>query len=272
MSRDLFDLTDKVAIVTGGNGFLGGAMARALACYGAKTVIIGRNCETVKNRAAEINGLDKESLGIVADVLNEDSLNSARAEVVKKFGRIDILVNAAGGNIQEAVLEPEESFFEKPLRDQKQVIELNLLGTMNPIHVFGEILCYQKTGSIINISSEAVPRVISRVPGYSAAKAAVENFTRWLAVDLTTRYGDRIRVNAIRPGFFLADQNRRLLKKENGELTARGDQIVKHTPMGRFGHAEELAGVVIFLASDASKFVTGEVITVDGGFSCYSGV
>lgn len=272
MSRDLFDLTDKVALITGGNGFLGGAMARALACYGARTVIIGRNSKTVKSRVCEIVDLGRESMGIVADVLNEESLSSARDEVLSKFGGIDILINAAGGNTKEAVIEQNQSFFKKPLRDQKQVIELNLLGTMNPIHVFGEILCNQRAGSIINISSEAVPRVISRVPGYSAAKAAVENFTRWLAVDLATRYADRIRVNAIRPGFFVADQNRRLLTKENGELTARGDQIVKHTPMGRFGHAEELAGVVIFLASDASKFVTGEVITVDGGFSCYSGV
>jgi NAD(P)-dependent dehydrogenase (short-subunit alcohol dehydrogenase family) len=272
MSRDLFDLTNKVAIITGGNGFLGGAMAKALACYGARTVIIGRNRETVKNRACEIVDSGRESIGIVADVLSEESLNAARDVVMGKFGRIDILINAAGGNTKEAVIEPNDSFFKKPLRDQKQVIELNLLGTMNPIHVFGNIMCNQETGTIINISSEAVPKVISRVPGYSAAKAAVENFTRWLAVDLATRYGDRIRVNGIRPGFFLADQNRRLLTRENGELTSRGDQIVKHTPMGRFGHAEELEGVVIFLASEASKFVTGEVITVDGGFGCYSGV
>ena len=272
MGLSLFNLTGKVAIVTGGNGVLGGAMAKALASAGAKTVIIGRNSKTVDQRVDEIRAAGNITVGIAADVMNTDELITARDQVIEEFKRIDILINAAGGTKKEAIINPDESFFEKPIDAHREVVDLNLFGTIIPTQVFGEIMSKQRSGSIINIGSEAVPRSLTRALGYAASKAAAENFTRWLASELALKYGEGLRVNTIRPGFFLGEQNRRLLTHEDGSLTERGQLIVQHTPMGRFGEAEELAGAAIYLASDASRFVTGEVITVDGGFNSYGGV
>jgi len=272
MGLNLFQLDGKVAIITGGNGVLGGAMAKALASAGATTVILGRNQDTVDVRVNEIREMGHESMGIAADVLKADELIIAKKNILEQFGRIDILVNAAGGTVKEAIINPDESFFEKPIDAHKYVVDLNLFGTVTPTQVFGEVMSEQKSGSIINIGSMAVPRALSRALGYAVSKAAAENFTCWLAVELASKYGDGLRVNTIRPGFFVGEHNRRLLLNEDGSLTERGQLIVKNTPMGRFGEAEELAGAVIYLASDASKFVTGEVITVDGGFNSFSGV
>lgn len=269
---NIFDLSEKVAVVTGGNGVLGGAMAIALAHAGAHIVILGRNPQTVQKRVQEIIDLGYQSLGISADVLNPEELLEARAKILERFGRIDVLINAAGGTVPGATINPDQSFFKIPMDAHKYVVDLNLFGTMIPIQVFGEVMHQQKSGSIINIGSEAVPRAITRALGYAASKAALENFTRWLAVELATKYGDGMRVNTIRPGFFVGEQNRKLLLNEDGSLTQRGQLIVANTPMGRFGNPDELGGAAVYLASDASKFVTGEVMTVDGGFNSFSGV
>ncbi len=272
MGIDLFRLDGKVAIITGGNGVLGGAMAKALASAGAKTVILGRNSETVNSRVSEINEMGYESLGIAADVMEADQLSEAKKTILDQFGTIDILINAAGGAVKGAIVNPDESFFDKPVEAHKHVVDLNLFGTIIPTQVFGEVMSKKRSGSIINIGSMAVPRSISRAIGYAASKAAAENFTRWLAVELASKYGEGLRVNTIRPGFFVGEQNRHLLLNEDGTLTERGQLIVKNTPMARFGEADELAGAAIYLASEASKFVTGEVINIDGGFNSFSGV
>ena len=272
MGIDLFRLDGKVAIITGGNGVLGGAMAKALATAGAKTVIIGRNPDTVSIRVEEIKSMGFDSLGIASDVMETDQMKSARDTIIDQFGTIDILINAAGGAVKGAIVNPDESFFEKPIDAHKFVVDLNLFGTIIPTQVFGEVMSKKRYGSIINIGSMAVPRAISRAIGYAASKAAAENFTRWLANELASKYGEGLRVNTIRPGFFVGEQNRHLLLNEDGSPTERGQLIVKNTPMGRFGEAEELAGAAIYLASDASKFVTGEVINIDGGFNSFSGV
>lgn len=272
MGIDLFRLDGKVAIITGGNGVLGGAMAKALASAGAKTVILGRNPETVNSRVREIQSTGCESLGIPADVMKDEELKVAKSAILDEYGTIDILINAAGGAVKGAIVNPDESFFEKPIDAHKYVVDLNLFGTIIPTQVFGEVMSRQRSGSIINIGSMAVPRAISRAIGYAASKAAAENFTRWLAIELASKYGEGLRVNTIRPGFFVGEQNRHLLLNEDGSLTDRGQLIVTNTPMGRFGNADEVAGAAIYLASDASRFVTGEVINIDGGFNSFSGV
>ncbi|MDA0196224.1 MAG: SDR family oxidoreductase [Bacteroidetes bacterium] len=269
---NIFDITGKVAIVTGGNGALGGGMAHALAAAGAKVVVLGRNPKTVATRVDEIKSKGGTALGFAADVLNRNRLIEVKGEILDAFGTIDILVNCAGGNIKEALVMPEDSFFDMSLEANQRVMDLNFQGTMLPTQVFGEVMFAKKSGSIINIGSASVPHAITRVLGYSVSKAAAENFTRWLAVEFATKYGDGIRVNTIRPGFFLGEQNRTSLINPDGSPTERGQRVIRQTPMGRFGEPEELGGTVIFLASDASKFVTGEVINVDGGLNAFSGV
>lgn len=268
----LFDLTGKVALVTGATGVLGGEMARALAQHGAKVAILGRNRERAEGLVATLTQQGYDALATPADVLDRASLEGALAAILKRFGRLDVLVNAAGGNMPGATLQPGDSFFaleESALRD---VVDLNFMGTLLPTQLFGEALTKGGEGSIINISSMAAMRSITRVVGYSAAKAAVDNLTRWLAMEFGQRYEGALRVNAIAPGFFVADQNRRLLLEEDGSLTARGRSIVDHTPLGRFGEAAELSGTLVWLASSASRFVTGVVVPVDGGFAVTSGV
>ena len=266
------DLKGKVAVITGGNGVLGGAIARCLAQQNAKVVILGRNLETVATRVKEIHEEGGEAMGISADVLSREELLSAREKINAECGKIDILVNAAGGNMPGAVITPEQSFFDLNFEDLGRVNDLNFKGTVLPTLIFVPDMVSSGSGSIINISSLAAGRALTRVMGYSAAKAAVENFTKWLAVEMAVKYGDGIRVNAIAPGFFLGEQNRDLLLNEDGSLTSRGETIMKQTPMKRFGKAEELQGVANWLAGDASSFVTGIVVPVDGGFSAFSGV
>ncbi|WP_417887943.1 SDR family oxidoreductase [Zunongwangia sp.] len=268
----MFELNGKVAIVTGGNGVLGGAIAHGLSKNGAKVAVLGRTEETVNNRVEEIKKEGGKALALVADVLDKESLTIAKDKILAEWGSIDILVNAAGGNKKGAVITPDQEFFDLSIEALDGVTQLNFNGTVLPTLVFAKEMVKQKTGSIINISSMAAQRTITRVMGYSASKAAIDNFTKWLSVELNHKYGEGIRVNAIAPGFFVGEQNRDLLLNEDGSLTNRGQKIVDQTPMGRFGKPEELQGVAVWLASNASAFVTGTVIPVDGGFNAFSGV
>jgi NAD(P)-dependent dehydrogenase (short-subunit alcohol dehydrogenase family) len=267
----LFSLEGRVAVVTGGTGVLGGAMARGLARAGAKVGVLGRRRAQAEAVAAEIAGAGGEGIALTADVLRRDELEAARDVIAGAWGHPDILVNAAGGNVAGATLQPGQAFFDLPEQALREVVDLNLMGTLLPTQVFGAGMA-DGGGAIVNISSMASQRAITRVVGYAAAKAAVENLTHWLAVELAARYGAGLRVNAIAPGFFVGDQNRRLLLNEDGSLTARGQTIVQHTPAGRFGEPEELVGTLLWLCSPAAAFVTGVVVPVDGGFSSFSGV
>lgn len=268
----LFSLQDKVAIVTGGTGVLGGAIARGLADAGAKVGIMGRREQQAAQVANEITQAGGTALPLPADVLDSAQLAAARKTAMDTWGRIDILVNAAGGNQAGAIVVGDLTFFKMTQEAFDQVVQLNLNGSILPTQVFGEVMVQQGTGSIINISSMAAQRPMTRVIGYAAAKAAIDNYTKWLAVELAKKYSPQLRVNAIAPGFFIGEQNRALLLDEHGKLTARGQLIVDHTPMGRFGEPDELVGTAVWLASEASRFVTGIVVPVDGGFSAFSGV
>jgi NAD(P)-dependent dehydrogenase (short-subunit alcohol dehydrogenase family) len=255
-----FGLEGAVAVVTGGSGALGSAMAAGLAAAGARVAVMGRDPERAEAAAREVGGL-----ALPADVLDRDQLVAARARLLERWGRVDVLVNAAGGNVPGATLSPDDGVFDMPEAAFREVVDLNLVGTLLPSQVFGAVM---ERGSIVNVSSMAADRAISRVVGYAAAKAAVENLTRWLAVELAPA----VRVNAIAPGFFVGEQNRRLLLDEHDEPTERGRTIIEHTPAGRFGEADELVGTVLWLCGPGASFVTGTVVPVDGGFSASSGV
>ena len=270
--EEQFDVKGKVAIVTGGTGVLGGAMARGLARAGAKVGILGRRKERAEVVVSEIVAVGGEAMALPTDVLAPAQLDAARQSVMDKWGRVDILINAAGGNVPAATIMPDQSVFDMPQAGFEQVVALNLQGTVLPTQVFGAVMAAQGSGSIINISSMAAQRTLTRVVGYSAAKSAIDNFTRWMAVELAQKYGSGLRVNAIAPGFFVGEQNRSLLLNDDGTLTARGQQIIDHTPMARFGEPDELVGTALWLSSNAARFITGVVIPVDGGFSAYSGV
>jgi NAD(P)-dependent dehydrogenase (short-subunit alcohol dehydrogenase family) len=268
-----YDFSGQTTVITGGLGVLGRAVVIALADCGANVVIIDRNPtvpEALRKRLKQSGG---SWLVIEGDVLDTVSLEQTAKQIVKQFGKVDVLINAAGGNHPGATTSPEQSFFDLPQKALAFVSDLNLLGTILPSQVFGALMAKQRTGVILNISSMNAFRPLTRIPAYSAAKAAVSNFTQWLAVHLAQEYSPRIRVNAIAPGFFLTQQNRfLLLDEQSGELTPRGQQIIDHTPMGRFGQPEDLIGTVLWLLSSASEFVTGIVVPVDGGFSAFSGV
>ncbi len=264
-----FDVQGKVAVVTGGAGVLCAAMCRELAAAGAKVAVLDLRLEPAETLAVELgNG----SMGVACNVLDKASVEAAAAQVLEAFGRVDILVNGAGGNKPQATTNPEQSFFDLPADAIRWVFDLNLMGAILPSQVFGKIMAGQKSGVIINISSMNSFRPLTRIPAYSAAKAGVSNFTQWLSVHMAQEYSPEIRVNAIAPGFFVGDQNRALLMNEDGSLTARGQQIMSHTPMARFGNPEDLLGALMWLVSPASSFVTGIVVPVDGGFSAFSGV
>lgn len=268
----LFGLGGRVAVVTGGTGVLGGAIAAGLARAGARVAVLGRRQERAAKAAAAIEAAGGEAIATPADVLEPGRLNAARDQVLERWGRVDILVNAAGGNVAAATLGEAGSFFDLPPSALRQVVDLNLHGTLLPCQAFGPVMARQGEGVVVNISSMAVARALTRVVGYGAAKAAIENVTRWLAVDLARRHGPGLRVNAVAPGFFLGEQNRGLLLGAGGEPTERGRKIIEHTPMGRFGEPEELVGTVVWLCSRASAFVTGAVVPVDGGFGAFAGV
>ncbi|MDB5081421.1 MAG: short-chain dehydrogenase/reductase HrmU [Chloroflexi bacterium] len=277
--KELFSLEGRVAVVTGGTGVLGGAMAQGLAGLGARVAVLGRNQERAGKAVASITAAGGEAIALLADVNSQPELLAARDTLLARWGRVDILVNAAGGNVAAANVPDDASLFDVPKEAFAQVFDLNLMGTLLPTQVFGRAMVEhnreggkQPEGSIVNISSMAAIRVISRVAGYSAAKAAVDNFTRWLAVELARKYGAGMRVNAIAPGFFVGEQNRALLLNPDGSLTARGNKIIEHTPAGRFGEPEELISTLGWLCSPGARFVTGLVVPVDGGFNIFSGV
>lgn len=268
-----YDFEGKTVVITGGAGVLGGEMACALVGCNANVVILDRDKALADQVVRRFEATKGKYLVVKGDVLSKESLEEAAAEIINHFGRVDCLINGAGGNNPKATTNPEQSFFNLTTEGFRFVSDLNLLGTILPCQVFGKYMVEQKSGIILNVSSMNAFRPLTRIPAYSAAKAAVSNFTQWLAVHMAQEYSPNIRVNAVAPGFFLTEQNRFLLtEKESGGLTARGKKIIDHTPMGRFGKPEDLLGAMLWLLSPASEFVTGIVLPVDGGFSAYSGV
>lgn len=265
-------LEGKIVVVTGGTGILGGAFIDAIVEAGGAVGILGRKEEVAVARAEAIEARGGKAIALAADVMDEASLQAAKEKVLARFGKIDGLVNAAGGNMPEGVLQPEEDIFRMNLDGMKKVTDLNLWGTLIPTQVFGEAIAQSGRGSIVNISSMNSKRAITKVLGYNMGKAAVDCYTQWFAVELANRYGDKIRMNALAPGFFLTEQNRSLLTKPGGGYTERGEKVIRQTPFKRFGHPDELKGALVWLLSDASQFVTGAMITVDGGFSIFGGV
>jgi NAD(P)-dependent dehydrogenase (short-subunit alcohol dehydrogenase family) len=269
---DMFSIEGKIAVITGAGGVLGGSIAKSFVKAGARVVAIDIRQENLDARIKELKEAGGEAIGLVANVLDRESLEKAAQSIIKEWGRIDILLNIAGGNIPGATLTPEQSFFDMNLADWEKVTQLNMNGTVYPSYVFGKVMAEQGKGCIVNISSMAAYSAITRVPGYSAAKSAVTNFTQWLATEVALKYGDGIRVNAIAPGFFIGDQNRAILINPDGSLTERSLKVIAKTPMKRFGDINELNGAVRFLCSDAASFITGALLPIDGGFSAFSGV
>jgi NAD(P)-dependent dehydrogenase (short-subunit alcohol dehydrogenase family) len=272
MIKDEFDLSGRVALITGGTGILGSEMATGLAEAGAYIAVLGRRKEAGERLVNELKIKGHKALSVSADVLNAEQLTQAKEQILEAYGSIDILVNAAGGNMPGATIPPDKNFFDLDIEDFRKVVDLNLLGTVLPTRIFTDVMAKNKKGVVINISSMAALRVITRVVGYSAAKAAIDNFTQWMAVEMARKFGEGLRVNAIAPGFFITEQNRTLLTNPDGGYTERGQAVIRQTPFGRFGEPNELLGTLVWLCSDASRFVTGVVVPVDGGFSIFSGV
>jgi len=268
----MYSIKDKVAVITGASGVLGGSISKSFVGAGSKVVAIGRNQDKLNETVKELTADGGIAIGIKGNVLDVPGLRKVSDEIIAKMGRIDILINVAGGNIPGATLNPDQNFFDMDIDKWEKVTDLNMNGTVYPCFVFGKEMARQKSGSIVNISSMAALQSITRVPGYSAAKAAVSNFTQWMAMEMAMKYGDGIRVNAIAPGFFIGDQNRNVLLNPDGSLTDRSKKVLANTPMNRFGDITELNGAVQFLCSQAASFITGVVLPVDGGFSMYSGV
>lgn len=270
--NEAFSIRDKVAVITGAGGVLGSSIARSFALAGAKIVVLDIRQEQLDTQVAALKGITDHVMGEVGDVLDMASLQRVADRIMDRFGRIDILLNIAGGNMPGATLTEQQTIFEMRIEDWNRVTDLNLNGTVYPSLVFGRVMAGQKEGSIVNVSSMAAYSAITRVAGYSAAKTAVSNFTQWLAMEMAMKFGDKVRVNAIAPGFFIGDQNRAALVNPDGSLTERSKKVLAKTPMGRFGDITELNGAVQFLCSPAASFITGIVLPVDGGFSSFSGV
>ena len=268
-----FSLAGKVIIVTGGTGILGGAFIDGIVEAGGAVGILGRNADVANERANAINAAGGNALALVADVMDVEQLKAAKEKAVAHFGKIDGLVNGAGGNTPEGVLQPEQDIFTMNVEGMRRTMDLNLWGTIIPTQIFGEEIAKNpEGGSIVNISSMNSKRAITKVLGYNMGKAAVDCYNQWYAVELANRYGDKVRMNALAPGFFLTEQNRNLLTKAEGGYTPRGESVIKQTPFKRFGAPDELKGAIVWLLSDESKFVTGSMICVDGGFSIFGGV
>jgi NAD(P)-dependent dehydrogenase (short-subunit alcohol dehydrogenase family) len=270
--KDQFSLKGKNIVVTGGTGILGGVFIEGIVGAGGGVGILGRNKEIAEARAMTINDHGGSAIALVADVLDEAQLEASKDKMLSHFGTIDGLVNGAGGNMPQGVVQPYDDLFDMNLTGLRQTMDLNLWGSIIPTQVFGDVLAQNETASIVNISSMNSKRAVTKVLGYNMGKAAVDCYNQWFAVELANRYGDRIRMNALTPGFFLTEQNRNLLTNPDGSNTVRGIDIIRQTPFKRYGHPDELVGALIFLLSDASRFVTGSQITVDGGFSIFSGV
>lgn len=267
-----FSLAGKVIVVTGGTGILGNSFVNGIVEAGGAVGILGRNKEVAEARADAINKNGGQAIALIADAMDEAELTAAKDKIVAKFGRIDGLVNGAGGNMPDGVLQPDEDLFAMKMEGMKKVADLNLWGTLIPTQIFGREIANTGRGSIVNISSMNSKSAVTKVLGYNMGKAAVDCYTQWFAVELANRYGDAIRMNALAPGFFLTEQNRNLLTTPDGGYTTRGESVIRKTPFKRFGHPDELIGALVWLLSDASAFVTGSMICVDGGFSVFSGV
>jgi NAD(P)-dependent dehydrogenase (short-subunit alcohol dehydrogenase family) len=270
--KNNFSLKDKIIVVTGGTGIIGKSFIKGITEAGGTVGILGRNEKVASERAEEVIKKGGKAIALIADVLDEKALEQAKDKVLSAFGRIDGLVNAAGGNIPEAIIMKDDDIFGMNMEGMRKAMDLNLWGTLIPTQVFGKAMLEAGTGSIVNISSMSSKRVITRVLGYSMGKAAIDCYTQWFAVELANRFGDKVRMNAIAPGFFLTEQNRALLTNADGSYTERGNLVIKQTPFKRFGDTDELIGALQWLLSDASAFVTGTVINVDGGFFVNSGV
>lgn len=267
-----FSLDNKVIIISGGTGVLGGSWASAIAKAGAKVVVLGRNQKKAEKKVTEIKKDGGEAIAVIADVLEEEQVINAKNTILSKLGQIDGLINAAGGNVPASVVAPDQDLFSVKVSDLKEAIDLNIYGTVIPTQIFAAEMAKNKKGVILNVSSVTGKKPLTRVMGYGMAKCAIESYTQWMAIEMAQRYGDGMRINAIAPGFFLTVQNKDLLLNEDGNYTDRSQKIVNNTPYGRLGVPEELNGTVIYLMSDASKFVTGETVMVDGGFNAYAGV
>jgi NAD(P)-dependent dehydrogenase (short-subunit alcohol dehydrogenase family) len=270
--EELFRLEGRVAVITGGGGVLASEIGMGLSKAGVKIVFLDINEESTKRAAKVIIESGGDAIGLKANVLDIDSLKETRDIILEKYKKIDILLNAAGGNMPGATISPDKTVFDLDVKDLEKVTNLNFNGTVLPSMVFGEVMAKQRSGNIINFSSMAAYQSITRVVGYSAAKAAVSNFTSWMAMELAMKFGGNLRVNAIAPGFFIGNQNRDMLLNSDGTYTERGKKVINNTPMGRFGEAHELVGAILYLTSDSASFVTGVVLPIDGGFSTFSGV
>ena len=267
-----FDISGQVAVITGAGGIICGVMAREMAKKGAKVALLDLFVENAQKIADEINAAGGDAIAVKANVLDRASLEEARDAVVAKYGHIDILINGAGGNKKQATVSPELDFFHLDVDAFKWVFDLNVTGAVLTTMVFGELLAKQGSGNVINIASMATYHPLTNTVAYCGAKAAVANFTEWMATHFNQNYSKNIRVNAIAPGFLLTTQNRFLMQKEDGTPTDRGQRVLNKTPMGRYGDPEERAGPVIWLCSEAASFVNGAVIPVDGGFSAFWGI
>jgi NAD(P)-dependent dehydrogenase (short-subunit alcohol dehydrogenase family) len=268
--KNLFDIKDKVVVITGGTGVLGRAIAIHLADQGAKVVIMGRKAEVGNEIVKEIKENGGEAMFLVTDVMNREILEQNLADILAAYGRVDALLNAAGGNMPGATVAPTGTFFDLKIEEFQRVLDLNLTGTVLPTQVFLKPMVEQNKGAIVNFSSMAAFRPMTRVCGYAAAKAGISNFTAYMATEVAKKFGEGIRVNAIAPGFFLTEQNRSLLTNPDGSWTQRGEDVIRQTPFGRMGRAEELCGTIQYLISEAASFVTGTVAVVDGGFNTYA--
>jgi len=270
--KEMFRLNGKVAVITGAGGIICSELAKDLAGVGAKIALLDLSLERAQAATDVITQAGGDAIAVEADVLSEESLKKAKDSVLNKFGKIDILINGAGGNSPKATTNPDQTFFDLPVDAIKWVFDLNFMGTVLPTQIFGKLMADQKTGCIVNIASMASYRPLTKVLAYSSSKSAIVNYTEWMAVHFCQNYSPEIRVNAIAPGFLLTEQNRFLLTNEDGSLTPRGDSVIRSTPMARFGRPDEMSGAVIYLCSDAATFVTGTVLPIDGGFNAFSGV
>lgn len=268
--NDLFNIKDNVVVITGGTGVLGRTIAKYLALNGAQVIILGRKEEVGKSIVDDIQQAGGRAEFMKTDVMDMLTVQKNCDDIVAKYGRVDTLLNAAGGNMPGAVIAPDQTFFDLKVEEFQKVLNLNLTGTVIPTQVFLKPMVKQGRGSIINFSSMAAFRPMTRVCGYAAAKAGISNFTEFMAAECAKKFGEGIRVNAIAPGFFITEQNRALLTNEDGTYTQRGNDVIRQTPFGRMGNPEELCGTIHYLMSDASKFVTGTVAVVDGGFNAFA--
>ena len=272
MSNNPFSLKNKVVIITGGTGVLGEAFVEALAEAEAKVAILGRNGQIGAERVQQVESLGGEAIFVEVDIMDEQDVTRAKDEILGKWGRIDGLVNAVGGNIPGATIGADQDLFASNIQDTIKAIELNLYGTMIPTHIIGRVIAESGKGVIVNISSLTANRPFTRVLGYTVAKHGIDGYTKWMATELAQRYGDQVRVNAIAPGVFLTKQNKNLLINPDGSYSERTKRILSGTPYNRLGDPRELKGTLIYLLSDASAFVTGETVFVDGGFNAWCGV